>query len=186
MRMTIRNVRVAFPAIFEKQAIGDGEPAFGAKFIIPPDHPQVAEIEAAVKAAAEAKWKEKADGVMSVLKEDKKVAFVKGPYRNKNGETYEGFDGMFHLSTRSADIQPTTLDSANNATNKDAGLIYGGAYLDAAVEFWAQDNKWGRRLNCTLRGVRFVKHGDRFSGSPPASAEEFGAPLEQASGADFV
>lgn len=186
MKMTIRGIRLAFPAIFEKQAIGDGEPAYGAKGIIPPDHPQVSEIEAAMLAAAKAKWNEKGEQILGLLKEEKKVAFVRGPYRNKNGDVYDGFDGMFHVSTRSADTQPTAFDSANNPTTKDAGLLYGGAFVDMAVEFWAQDNKWGRRLNCTLRGVRFVKHGDRFSGSPPAGADEFGAPLEQASGADFV
>lgn len=186
MRMTIRGVRLAFPAIFEKKAIGDGEPAYGGKFIIPPDHAQIAEIDAAIVAAAKAKWPDKWEQILSLLREEKKVAFVKGPYRNKNGEVYDGFEGMFHISARSADAQPTAFDSANNPTTKDAGLLYGGAFVDAAVEFWAQDNKWGRRLNCTPRGVRFVKHGDRFSGSPPASSDEFGAPLEQASGADFV
>jgi len=178
MKLTIKNVRIAFPAVFQPQAVGDGEPAYGAKFIIPPDHPQIAEIRKAIETVAKAQWNDKAPSVLKLLLADKKVAFVEGPYLNKNGEPYDGFEGMFHLSSRSAKTRPTAFDNANRPVSESDGLIYSGAYVDAAVEIYAQDNKWGRRVNCGLRGVRFVNHGESFGGGAPASADDFGDPVD--------
>lgn len=184
MKLTIKNVRISFPAIFQPEAVGDGEPAYGAKFIVPPDHPQVAEIRKAIDAVAKAQWNDKAPSILTLLKNEKKVAWVEGPYRNKDGEAYEGFEGMFHLSSRSAKTRPTAFNNANQPITEADGLIYSGAYVDAAVEIYAQDNKWGRRINCGLRGVRFVNHGDSFGGGAPATANDFGDPVEVE--ADFV
>lgn len=176
MRMTLKNVRLAFPAIFEPQAFGEAEPAYSAKFIIPPDHPQVADIRKAVETVAREKWQDKAPGILKLLKDDKKVAWVEGPYYNKKtGELHNGFDGMFHVSARSAQTKPSVFDAANNPVT-DRGMIYGGCFVDASIEFYAQDNKWGRRINCGLRGVRFAGHGDAFGGGAPATADDFGEP----------
>ncbi len=139
MRMTIKNVRLAFPAIFTPQAVGDGEPAYGAKFIIPPKHAQVDAIRDAVKAVAEEKWNDKAASILKLLQQDRKVAWVEGPYLNKNGEPYDGFDGMYHLSTRSAKIRPSAFSASNARLDVDDGTIYAGCFVDAAVEFYAQD-----------------------------------------------
>jgi len=43
------------------------------------------------------------------------------------------------------------------------------------VDIWPQDNKWGQRVNCTLRGVMFANDGENFGGGTPASADEFAA-----------
>ena len=178
MRMTIKKVRLAFPAIFAPQAVGDGDPAYGAKLIIPPNHPQIAAIRAAVEEAAKEKWNDKAASVLKLLQADKKVAWVEGTYLDKNGEPYDGFDGMYHLSTRSAKLKPTAYAANNDKLESDDGTIYAGCFVDASVEIYAQDNKWGRRVNCGLRGVRFVAHGESFGGGSAASADEFGAPIE--------
>jgi hypothetical protein len=183
VQLILRNVAIAFPAIFEPQAVGDGEPAYGAKFIVPQDHPQVGELRAAIEEAAKGQWNDKAPAVLKLLTADKKVAFVEGPYLNKNGEPYAGFADAFHLSSRSAKVRPSAYNSANQPMDAADGLIYSGAFVDASVEIYAQDNKWGRRINCGLRGVRFVAHGESFGGGAPASASEFGAPVEPQ---DFV
>ena len=176
MKLTIKNVRIAFPAVFSPQSVGDGEPAYGAKFIVPPDHPQIADIRKAVESVSKTQWNEKAASVLKLLQADKKVAWVEAPYLNKNGEAYDGFEDMFCLSSRSAKTKPSAFDNANRPITEADGLIYSGAYVDANVEFYAQDNKWGRRVNCGLRGVRFAGHGESFGGGAPASADEFGAP----------
>lgn len=186
-KLLIKNVRLSFPAIFEPEAFGDGDPAYGAKFIVPPTHPQLAEIRKAVIEAGVEKWGEKAPGILSLLKDDKKIAWVEGPYRNKNGDTYDGFNGMYHLNTRNggkSPVKPTAFDARNNPVTGADGVIYGGCYVDASVEFYAQDNGYGRRINCSLRGVRFAGHGDSFGGGTSAAADEFGAPV--ADDEDFV
>ena len=49
MKMTIKNCRLAFPAIFEAKAVNPGDtPAFSASLLIGKDHPQLAEIKKAI------------------------------------------------------------------------------------------------------------------------------------------
>ena len=173
MRMTITNVRLAFPAIFAPQAFGEGEPAYSAKFIVDPKDPQVQKIRDAIAAVAKEKWGEKASSILALLTEQKKVAWVEGPYRNSNGDAYDGFEGKFTLSTRSASTRPSALNRDKTPVTQNDGVIYPGCYVDAAVEFYAQDNKWGRRINCGIRGVRFVGPGDSFGGGSAAASDDF-------------
>ena len=182
-RLLIKNVRLAFPAIFQPQAFGEGEPAYSAKLIIDPKSSAVAQVRDAVTAAASEKWGEKAAAVLKGLKEDKKVCFVEGPYRNKNGDTYDGFEGKYYLSARNSDLKPTAFRAYGQEITESDGTIYAGCYVDASVEIYAQDNKWGRRVNCSMRGVRFSSHGDSFGGGTVATAEEFGPVVDEE---DFV
>ena len=43
----------------------------------------------------------------------------------------------------------------------------------ALVDFWAQDNQFGKRVNATLTGVQFVRDGDSFGGARVAAADDF-------------
>lgn len=185
-QLLIKNVRLAFPSIFEMEAFGDGDPAYGAKFIVPANHPQVDDIRKAFAEAANEKWGAKGADILSMLKDAKKVAWVEAPYRNKNGDVYSGFENAFCLSTRNGGkvpVKPSTFDAQNRPVTQADGVIYKGCYVDAKVEFYAQDNGYGRRLNCSLRGVRFAGHGESFGGGVAASADEFG---EGAESEDFV
>lgn len=182
IRVMLRGVRMAFPELYEAKAFGGGDEstaAWGAKFILPPNHPQIAELDKAMKDAALEKWKDKGESALARLIEDKKVAWVKKPYKDANGTLYDGWtDADFSLSTRNSKTKPSTFGPDNQEVPESSGLLYGGAIVDASVEFFGQDNKWGRRINCSLRGVRHVAHGAAFSGGAPAAADEFGAPLE--------
>lgn len=188
-RMTLKDTRLAFDAIYVAKAFGENDPAFGGRFIVPPDHPQVAELEAAMLQAAKDKWGEKAEAVLKLLIEDNKVCFVKKTYRNKKtGDAYDGFEGNYYLGARNGGENPTkpsAFAADNSPAGADSGIIYGGCYVDASVDIYAQDNKYGRRINCSLRGVRFSRKGNAFGGGAPASADEFGEPVEGA-GSDFV
>lgn len=180
-RLTIKNVRLAFENIFTMSSVGASDPAYSAKFIIPPDHPQVDEIRAAVKAAAKEKWEGKADTVLAMLAKDGKVAFAETDYLNKNGDPYDGFAGNFYLSTRNGGKTPTkpSAFASNNTPIGPGEGIYGGCYVDASVDIYPQDStEYGRRINCSLRGVRFAAPGESFGGGAPASADEFGEPVE--------
>lgn len=183
-KFTLKGVRLAFPNIFTMGSVGDGEPAYGARFIVPPDHPQIAEIEAAMAEAAKEKWKETGAAVLKKLITDKRVCFSKETYTGKNGQPYDGFEDMYSLGARNGKkkdgtiLKPTTFNNQNQPTGPDDGLIYGGAKVDASIEIYAQDNDFGRRINCTLRGVRFVEHGSGFGGGSPASSGDFGEPVE--------
>lgn len=183
-RIMLKGVTMAFPALAEPQAFGEGEPAYGAKFPIVPNSEHQKIIEEAMMAEAREAWKDKATSTLEMLTEDGKVAFAKKVYRSKKtGEAYQGFDGKHYLSARNAKTQPTVYNQyGEEVSGKDNILrqAFSGAKVNASVEIWAQDNKWGRRVNCSLRGVMLTGEGENFGGgSSPASADEF-AGLAQA------
>lgn len=187
----LKNVVMAFPALAEPQAFGEGEPAYGAKFPIAPNSEQQKQLEEAIKAEAKEAWKDKADSVLKMLEEDGKLAFVKKVYRSKKtGEPYQGFEGAHYLSARNSKTQPTVYNqygeevSGKNAIEQQA---YSGAVVNASIEVWAQDNKWGRRINCSLRGIMLTGQGQSFGGgSAPASADEFAALAKAKAAAEDV
>ena len=177
-RIMLKNVVLAFPALAEPQSFGEGEPAYGAKFPIKPNSEQQKALEAAILAEATEAWKDKADSVLKMLEEDGKVAFTKKVYRSKKtGEAYQGFDGAHYLSTRNAKTQPTVFNQYGEELSGKSDIeakAFSGALVNASVEIWAQDNKWGRRINCSLRGVMLTGEGENVGGgSSPASADEF-------------
>ncbi len=165
--------RLAFPSLFEPKAVeAGGKQKYSAAVAINPKDAAVAALEAAVEYVAKQKWADKAPAILKKLRDDKRIGFMKGPRVNKDGEPYEGFEGMFSLNA-SSDAQPTILDSDKSPLGKNSGRPYGGCYVVMNVEAWAQDNDFGRRINFTLRGVQFAKAGDAFGGGAPASTDEF-------------
>ena len=191
--LMLKNVTMRFPAIAAPQAMGEGEPAYGAKFPIDPKGPQVAQIEAAMLEAAKGKWEKDGEAVLEMLKEDKKVCFERKPYKSKKtAEVYHGFEGMFTLGTRTpaTKSQPTAFDKYGEPVT-DAALIermfYDGCKVNAKCEIWPQDNKYGRRINCSLLGVMFAGDGENFSGgAAPAAASDFASMAQKADANDVL
>ena len=189
MELKLKNVRISFPALAAPQAFGEGEPAYGAKFIIEPKSAAAEQLDKANAAVAKDQWKDKSASILKMLEEDKKVCFTKKEYRSaKTGQPYDGFEGMFYLNTRNAKVQPTVVDRfGQQVTDKGEieRLIYSGCYTHVSLDIWPQDNKWGRRINCTLRGVMFAADGENFGGGGSvASASEFADFADDAE--DFV
>lgn len=178
--LMLKDIPMRFPAIATAQSMGEGDPAWGAKFPIDPKSAHVKAIEDGMLEAAKGKWEKDGEAVLEMLKEDKKVAFERKPYKSKkNGEVYHGFEGMFTLGSRTptSKTQPTTFDKYGEPVTDKAAIermFYDGCRVNAKVEVWAQDNKFGRRINCSLLGVMFAGDGQNFSGgSGPASANDF-------------
>ncbi len=189
--LKLKSVPIAFPALAEMQSIGDGEPAYGAKFVIEPGSENGKLLDAAMLQAAKEKWEKDGEKIYNMLVDDGKVCYVKKPYMNKKkGEPYEGFEGMHSLSTRNSKVQPTVLDRFGKPVGdkKDIErLIYSGCVTHISIEVWAQDNSFGRRINAGLRGVMFASDGKRFGGgATSASADEFAeeAKLAEEAGID--
>lgn len=179
MKVTLKNVRLAFPALWEPEAIGDGEPAYGARLILPPDHPDVAMLRKAIDDVAKAKWpgvNNKGDpkwkAILEIARKDENVCLSEKDYCNKEGDVYDGFEGNFNVATRSQ-VQPLIIDRDRTELTKRDGRPYSGSFIVAKVELWAQDNSYGRGIRAQLTGVQFYKDGDAFAGGTKASADDF-------------
>jgi hypothetical protein len=167
MKLIMKNVRMAFPSIWEPFEDGG---KFNVKAILPKNHPQLPELEAAMLKVAQEKWGAKADAVLKALKAADKTCIHNGDAKTD----WEGFEGNFYISA-SNKVRPSVFDRDKSPLVEADGVIYSGCMFDLNMEIWAQDNEFGKRLNATLRGVRFRADGDRFSGggSAPAEADEF-------------
>ena len=182
-RIMLKNVRLAFPQLFEPTTVaGEGKPRYSATALLPIDHPQLAEIRKIIDAVAKDKWREKAAGILSGLYKTGKVALHDGDEKSQ----YDGFPGnMFIAAASQENAPPTVVGVSREPLNAKSGKPYAGCYVNMSVEFWAQDNQWGKRVNCTLRGVQFVRDGDAFSAGRPADADEFDV-VEGADANDFA
>lgn len=111
--------------------------------------------------------------VLAKLVADDAVCFRKKEYCDKNGDPYAGFEDAYYLSLRSEKTKPLVLDRDKSPLEENSGKPYSGAFCNLHVEIWAQDNKFGRRINATLLGIQFFRDGDSFGGGSRPDADAF-------------
>ena len=183
-RVLVKNVRLAFPNLFEPTTVaGEGKPRYSATLLIPADHPQIAEIEAAQTAVATAKWGAKTAAIVKGLSKQDKLALHDGDTKSK----YDGFPGnMFISAAAQENAAPTVIDRDRSPLSAKSGRPYAGCMVNASIELWAQDNNYGQRVNAQLRGIQFYADGDSFSAGRPADADEFEEVTEGAGADDFA
>lgn len=200
MKVVLKDIRIAFcDAIFAPKAFaGSDDKRYGAKFPVAPGSEHHKLIEAAVAAEAQGKWGAKSEGVLAQLRKDGKVCYAHEAYTNKDGDIYDGFDGRYTLSAGQPEDKggPLIVDGTGVRSDADKvsgraytqpnkngwmfpiltprdGKPYSGCYVNATLEIWPQDNKFGRRINCQLKALQFVRDGDAFGGGAPASPDDF-------------
>ena len=170
MKIQLKNVRLSFPRLWKAEAFAgdDGKPAFSAAFLIPEADPQIKAIETVIANVANEKWGAKAAGILKALEVGGKTCFRSGDTKPDT----EGYEGHYFVAAR-AYTRPLILDRDKSILTEADGRPYGGAYVNASIEIYAQDNTWGKRINASLRGVQFVRDGEAFAGGAPASPDEF-------------
>lgn len=177
MKVHLKNVRLAFPNLFKptKGANNEGEPAFNAAFLLPKDHPQLAEIRDAMKAVAKEKWAGKSKEMYDLIEKRDHLALHDGDLK----ANLSGYEGNYYINARNK-TRPTVVDRDRSPLSETDGKPYSGCYVNVILEFWAQDNQYGKKINASLGGVQFAKDGDAFSGGRSASADEFDVEVEAA------
>lgn len=174
MEVKLKRVRLAFPALFAPKAIAGNatsEPRFSAAFVIEPGSANAKALKEACVAVAKEKWKDKAKAIYDELEKKDRIAYKEGPL-TKDGVVYDGFEGM-HVVNASNKARPTVVNRDRSPLTEKDGLPYAGSYVNAILDIWAQDNQYGKRINCSLSGVQFAEDGDAFGGGRPASADAF-------------
>lgn len=179
MRISLNDVRLSFAnALFEPQQVqGQGDKKFSASFLFAPNHPAAAAIKEGFKKVAQEKWGAKASDVFVALKAGDKLCLHDGDTK----PNYEGYKGNLYLNA-SNKIKPLVIDGNKSPLDASSGKPYSGCYVNAVVELWPQDNKFGRRINASLMGVQFLRDGPRLSGGGVASADDFEAIPEATEG----
>jgi hypothetical protein len=169
MKIKLNCVRLSFAQLFEAKTVnGEGKAAFSASFLISPNDPQVAVINAAIDAVGKDKWGAKGETNVKAMRAADKVCLHNGDLK----ANYEGFEGMLFISSRNP-LRPLVIDTDRTPLVEADGKPYSGCFVNASIELWAQDNNYGKRINATLLGVQFFKDGESFSGGAIASVDDF-------------
>lgn len=171
MKIILNNVRLAFPKIWEPEAFnGSGDPACSASFLIDPNTQkgEIAKMAAAIKQVAADKWGAKADAMLKSIVAKGDVCLRDGAEKAE----YDGFEGMKFVAARNK-ARPVVVDRNRTPLTQADGRPYGGCYVNASIDVWAQDNGYGKRINAKLLAVQFVRDGDAFGGGASGSAEDF-------------
>jgi hypothetical protein len=162
----------------DTDAAGKPTISYCSHFIFAPNSPNVAKVKAAQRAAAIAMWKDGAEAMLAALAGQDRLCLHQGDI-SKPGQ--DGYAGMLYVSGNSKK-RFTIVDGDRSPLTAADGRPYSGCYANAIINVWAQNNKWGKRINAQIAGVQFLRHGESFGGGRVAAPEEFGA--VSADGAD--
>lgn len=182
-RIRIDNVRFNFTnTLFTAKAgteAGSKE-KFSVVSIIEKNHPQLAAIKAAIREAAVNKWSAKADDILKSLQASDRLCLHDGDGKSE----HPGYAGKFYINA-SNEMRPGVFGPNREPLVVGDGKPYSGSYGNVILEMWAQDNKYGKRVNASLLGAQYIKDGDRLSGGGVAAADDFEAiaPLPEAKAA---
>lgn len=168
MKLSLKNVRLAFPQLFTAKADKNGNLKFSATLIFAPDHPAYKAIKAAEQEVGLEKWKDKWKGIEKQIATKDRMALHDGDAK----EQYDGYAGNYFVNA-SNKVRPLAIDRDKSALSEEDGKLYAGCFVNASIELWAQDNEHGKAINCSLRGVQFASDGDAFAAGGSASEDEF-------------
>jgi hypothetical protein len=175
--VVLNNVRLAFPDLFKVGNViqgSDNEPKFGASFIMEPGSEAFEMAQAAFIHVGAVKFGKNSAAIIAELSKDKKCLRRGDSNLDKEGNVRNGFAGNFYVVARNV-LRPAVVGRAKEALQESDGIVYGGCYVNAAVEIYAHESqKLGKRIDAKLLAVQFVGDGDGFNGTKP-TADMFGA-----------
>ena len=190
----LTNTRLSFPQLVEARAYQEGQAKkFSADLILDPAGEDWKKVMQAVMKTAQEKWGENAQAVLQMCQADRKLrAFGNGAEKvdKKTFKPYEGYEGAVYVSANNAN-PPQMIESNGKSVDPTntmayqalARKMYGGCYVNAAIGFWIQDNKYGRGIRCELIALQFAKDGTPFGDAALDASNLFGAVAAPAGGA---
>jgi len=160
-KIILKNVRLSFPSLFHRASFDGKEGKFEATALLNK------ETQADLIAKIEA-----------IIDEECKEAKIKRPSPDKiclrDGEfaSYDGYDGMMSLKA-AGNRRPTLLNRDKTPLVEDDNVLYAGCRVNMIVDFWVQNNNFGKRVNCNLLGVQFFKDDTPFGAGDNDVTDEF-------------
>ena len=169
----IKNVRLSYPALFKPSGMEGQEAKFNATFLIPKDSDTVKQIEAEIERVAKDAFGKAADNIIAKQNSGDRAILKDGDNKlNKDGEVAEGYAGNFYLKAANK-FKPKVVNRDRTELIESDGKPYGGSYVNAQIDVWPQNNKFGKFINVKLLAVQFWEDGDSFGGGSAADVDAF-------------
>jgi len=174
MKINLKKVRLSFPDLFTAKAFEEGgTKTYGCTLLVEPGSANDKAIRVAMQKASEEKWGVKHAPILKAAlasNNSQKVCYWDGSTKE-----YDGYDGVQALTAKRGETKgrPLVIDRDKSPLTEADGRPYAGCYVNASVEIWAQDNRYGKTLRCELLGVQFAADGDAFSAGSVADESDF-------------
>jgi hypothetical protein len=161
-KIKLGSVRLSFPSLFKPASFnGESTGKYEATFILSKDE----------HADAIGQIKSQITELMKELKT--KLPADKVCLRDGDETGRPEMAGCYSLKA-STKKRPIVVNRDKTPITEDDNVVYAGCYVNAIVSLWAQNNGFGKRVNCQLDGVQFVRDGEPF-GDAGISADAFDA-----------
>ena len=168
----LENVRLSYARVFTARPFEEGQtPRFEASFLFDPSNADHAAKIKEIKIAARDLMVE-AFGANFSPRDLRGVCFGDG---DKKDKVPDGYVGMFYLNSANTTRPAVANRRGEPVVEGDPQAPYSGCYVNATITLWAQNNRFGKRINGNLRGVQFVKDGESFGQAPASAESEFDA-----------
>ena len=160
-KLILKDVRLSFPALFHRATFDGKEGKFEATALI--NKETQADLIAKIETIIEAECK---DAKIKRPSPDK-VCLRDGDHAD-----YSGYEGMMSLKA-ATNRRPTLINRDKTPLAEDDNVLYAGARVNIIVDFWVQNNGFGKRVNCNLLGVQFFKDAEPFGAGDVDVTDEF-------------
>lgn len=159
----LKNVRLSFASLFEHEEYNqESTGKYAATFLL--DKNQHADTIKLIE-------KTIADFAVEKFGAGKVPKLYKQPLMDGDMQDYDGYAGCMSIKG-STKKRPIIIDQQKVTLTKEDERIFSGDYVNAKIDFWFQDNSYGKRINCNLIAVQLFKQGERFGGGD-ASVDDF-------------
>ena len=158
-RIVLKNVRLSFPSLFHKASFDGNEGKYEATFLISKED--------------EATYK-KLKAVIDAKMKEAKIKVPSDRICLKDGDEvdYDGYAGTWSLKA-STKKRPQLFDRDKTPIAEEDEKLYAGCYVNASIDFWVQNNNYGKRVNSNLFAVQFFKDGEAFGTGAVDASDDF-------------
>lgn len=172
-KILLQNGRFSFTYVYKPYVNKDGNQNYTTHWIFEETHPQWGELQQLIITTAQDGWKDKWQEYLAAAKGQDKLCVHRGDISKPGIDVYKG--KLFVSASRKVDDPPMTIvDESKRPITIASGKLYSGAWGDIAINLWAQNNSFGRRINAEILGVQHVRHDTKLSGGGAiAKADEF-------------
>lgn len=183
MKHVIKNVRVVYPSLFEKNTYEEdvAKHSYQITCLLDKDSDEAKKLESALFKVAKDIFgdKKSPNGKMryEIVIESIRGDRTKFPFRDGDTEmsstTMEPkFPGYYFLKASNKKLKPI-VKLLDGKTDAKAGDVYSGCYCDVHVNIWGKEDSKLRLLHCQLRAVQFKKDGEPYGHIDVVSDDEF-------------
>ncbi len=165
----IDNVRCGYPTLAKPKSVAGGAPRYGISVYLPPDHPGLRQISAAIQEVISG------DNKLAQLQQAGRLEMPNFKMDPKTAQADPSLQDHICVRAYAREQSPPYVADENNQQMMNPNRIQGGDYVDIYISVYAYYDKPGTGLAFGLEGVKFVREGAHFS-SRPSPEQMFGPP----------